>query len=156
MYDSSRKRLFSELTITLKFNWGFKYRLEFFNDENQKSNKYIYFIDRKGESLESALFKLVLVAQKKEKYQYKFIISFKQYAYAYMMFLFYKNETRIFATIFSLHYKVFTNMERLITYELSDNTNMRHYSEDTIYYKVLQRYVKRQKEYLKNIEITYN
>ncbi len=44
MYDSSRKRLFSELTITLKFNWGFKYKLEFFNDENQKSNKYIYFI----------------------------------------------------------------------------------------------------------------
>ena len=47
-------------------------------------------------------------------------------------------------------------MERLISYKLSDNTNRCSYAEDTIYYKVLIRYVKRQKEYLKNIEITYN
>lgn len=155
MYNFNNERLFSELTITRKYTW-LSSSLYFHNNISPISNKYFEFSDEKGECLKSTLYKLVLVAQKSEKYKYKLSYFLKQYAYAYMMFLFYKNESRVRATDLSTHYNVFTYMDKLISYELSDNVGKDYYPKDTIYYKVLKRYVNRQKEYMKNVKIIYN
>ena len=155
MFDSENNQLFKNLTIILGDCWGAGISVEFFNEDSPLSSKHLEFSTQTKYGLESVLKKFVLVAQRLQKFKSEYPSI--QYAYAYLIFLFFQNkDEKIRATKFSFDYKILKKMKSLITEELNDNVNRRSFSKDTIYYKVFDRYTTKQLESLKRKEFIYD
>lgn len=155
MFDSENNQLFRNLTIILGYCWVAGMSVKFFNDESPLSSKHLEFSTKTKYGLESVLSKFVLVAQRLQKFKAEYPSI--QYAYAYLIFLFFQNkDEKIRATKFSFDYNILKKMKSLITEELNDNLNSRSFSKDTIYYKVLYRFSTKQLELLKRKEFIYD
>lgn len=155
MFDSESKPILEKLTISLEYFWAQGLTVEFYNDFSSSSQCYFQYKVLTELGLESVLKKLVLVAEKKERYKEKYP-SF-QYDYAYLVFLFYKKiEDKIRVTEISYISNILKKVKALITSELTDNVNHYQFSTNTIYYKALERFYEGQKKKILNTPIWYD
>lgn len=151
MFDSDKKELFSYFDLVLEHTWMRSVDVEISYGRSFNYN-YVSFSRRTDFDLESALFKFVLVAEKYKEQTERISV---QYYLAYLIYLFYNRKSTILATDFSSEYKIFVDMKELISGSYKNNRAPK-YSKETIYYKVLDRFIEREKEYLKNKELHYN
>jgi hypothetical protein len=155
IYNSDNKQIFEKLTIRLDYAWAGLYKIEFSNNSSPISNSYFNFQTKPEIDLESVFNKLVLIAERMEKFK-KDYPSF-QYVYVYIIFLFFQNKKeQIKASEYSYKYNILKKMESCITSELTDNVNNRYFSKDTIYYKVFDRFLNKELDKLKNKPIHFD
>lgn len=157
MFDYEGKPLYDNLTIILKYNWAPGFTVEFFNEYSAISRLYVHFSNSKRtlDKLESILFKFVLAAERHKQFESEYPSI--QYVYAYLIYLFFNAEKEIIpASSFSKEFNNLYLINRLVKERFSDGTGGDWFSNDTIYYKVLNRFANRQIELLKAKEIDYS
>lgn len=159
MFNSNKEQLLENLTIRLDYHWWNTYLITIENDCHQRSNEYFKFTQTIEKKIELVFKKLILVADKLNRYN-RIILSKtqeQQYILAYISFLFFNNnEKKISASIFSDQYKTLKKIKDLVLYVQTDHANRARLSEDNVFYKVFNRYVSRQIELLKNQDIVYD
>ena len=147
--------MFGNLTICLSYNWQPGYYLEFYNNENLKSNLYFQFSSSTDFRKEKVLDRIVLMAEKNKKLK-EANVSF-QYMYAYIIFLFLElKKEQVNATQFSYIYSTLKKMRTYISWRLTDNAQRTHFSTDTLYYKIFDRFINIKLEELKSKVIFYD
>lgn len=156
MFNSDNRPLFEELTIILGYSWQKYILVEFYNNISTLSNKHFDFSAWTTLDTESILKRLILVADKLKKYKSESHPT--QYTYAYLIFLFYENnDEKLNASSLSTEYNTLKQMKSLITWNSADYVNDGYQlSTETIYFKVLNKFVTRQIELFKKKEIIYD